>query len=179
MGHCGYKLCDQSSKIPFLLGGGKAHWTFQMDYSGWLTVGKQQINELRMELRYLDHWAFSVSHSICGGGCGGFAIEKYAVGKLVTKVKIRTNRMYKLLARVVYGWALRRHLYRHTNGHSIYDIHTHIYAWTGTRTHTHAHARPWSCEHRPTLSFALRKLAPKGFQYFYQQRQSSSRRRQK
>ncbi len=74
---CGYKLCDQSSTIPFMLGGGKAHWTFQMDYSGWATVGKQQINELRMELRYLDHWAFSVSHSICGNLCGGGMQERH------------------------------------------------------------------------------------------------------
>ena len=164
MGLCGYKLCDQSSTIPFLLGGGKAHWTFQMDYSGWVTVGKQQINELRMELRYLDHWAFSVSHSICGGGCGGFAREEYAVGKLVTKVNIRTNLcMYNC-----------RHMsdsYSKSNRHSncavtVTDIHAHIHAWAGMHTHTHTHAGIRSREHRPPLSFALTKLVPKGFSVF-------------
>ena len=142
MGLCGYKLCDQSSTIPFLLGGGKAHWTFQMDYSGWVTVGKQQINELRMELRYLDHWAFSVSHSICGGGCGGFAREEYAVGKLVTKVNIRTNLcMYNC-----------RHMsdsYSKSNRHSncavtVTDIHAHIHAWAGMHTHTRRHTKSWT-----------------------------------
>ncbi len=87
----------------------------------------------------MDHWAFSVSHSIYGGGCGGSAREKYAVGKLVTKVKIRTNQMYKLLAHAVYGCTgiytgIQMDI-AFMQSVTVMDIHTHIHAWTGTHTH--------------------------------------------
>ena len=96
-----------------------------------------------------------------GVGSGGLARKKYAVGKLETKVKLRTNQMYKLfpssacgcagtysLIVQAYKWA------RHSYGHS----HTSIQKQACTRT--------WRPEQWAALSFGLRKLAPKRFQYF-------------
>lgn len=81
MGLCGYKPCDQSSTILFQLV--EAHWTFQMDYSGWLAVPKQQINEFMAFSRYLDLGAFNAE-------------------KRIKRVEIRINQMCDLRTQQLY-----------------------------------------------------------------------------